>query len=304
MSKTKIEWTEYSWNPVTGCSPVSEGCQNCYARRMAKRLAGRCGYPKNDPFRVTLHPERLEEPLGWKKSRHVFICSMGDLFHEDVPFYFIIKVFAIIALRPHHIFMILTKRPGRMKEWFKYIQCLAARTPAAPVRSVPYNDGRYCEVLRHFFPKGGRIDRNWPLHNAWIGVTAENQQRADERIPLLLQIPAAVRFVSCEPLLEPINLGEYLPRTDYCLAHDRGDLDYPPSECPDCKHIRGIDWVIAGCESGPHRRPAVTWWFRDLQNQCSTFGVPFFLKQMEVNGRIVKMPKLDGKVWDQMPKVP
>jgi len=303
MSKTKIEWVKNNdgssgetWNPVTGCSPVSEGCQNCYARRMAKRLAGRCGYPKDDPFRVTLHPERLEEPLGWKKSRHVFICSMGDLFHEDVPFYFITKVFAIMALRPQHIFIILTKRPGRMKEWFKYIQCLAARTPAAPVRSVPYNDGRYCEVLRHFFHKGGRIDRNWPLHNVWLGVTTENQQRADERIPLLLQIPAAVRFVSCEPLLEPVDLSRWLMVREVSTPA-RWELSRSGSD----EAIPLLDWVICGCESGPNARPMKPDWARQLRDQCQAASVPFFLKQMEVNGRVIKMPRLDGKVWDQIP---
>ena len=276
MAKTKIEWTEYSWNPVTGCSPVSEGCQNCYARRMAKRLAGRCGYPKNNPFQVTLHPKQLWEPLKWKKPRRVFVCSMSDLFHENVFLETIADIWRTMWKCQRHTFIILTKRPERaLKEWFYW-----AEQTGWP--SVP---------------------EGWPLPNVWFGVSVENQQRADERIPLLLQIPAAVRFVSCEPLLGPISLGRYLPWTDYCLAHDCGDLDYPPSECPDCKHIRGIDWVIAGCESGPRRRPAETWWFRDLQNQCSAFGVPFFLKQMEVNGRVIKMPKLDGKVWDQMPKV-
>ena len=167
MGKTKIEWTEYSWNPVTGCTPASEGCQNCYARRMANRLRGRCGYPADDPFRVTLHPERLGEPLRWKKPRRVFVCSMGDLFHEDVPDEFIDYVFAVMGRSQQHTFILLTKRPERMRE---YLQA-----------------GRYQQILNiayrlKYRPEGlGKgIDnpkdmRWWP--NVWLGVTAENQAR-------------------------------------------------------------------------------------------------------------------------------
>ncbi len=122
MGKTKIEWCDTVWNPTSGCSPVSEGCENCWARRFSKRLAGRCGYPKDEPFRVTLHPDRLEEPLRWKKPRRVFVVSMADLFHPDVPDWFVFAVWRVMALTPQHTYMLLTKRPQRTKEWFEKLE--------------------------------------------------------------------------------------------------------------------------------------------------------------------------------------
>ena len=177
MSKTKIEWAEEVWNPVTGCRAISPGCKNCYAERMSKRLAGRYGYPTEDPFQVTLHPGKLTEPLNWKKPRRIFVCSMGDLFHEDVPDRWIDEVFKSIWMcctagdaRKGHIFMILTKRPERMRNFF-----------------------RECPLFEN-------------LSNVWIGVTAENQPQADARISVLRSIPAAKRFVSIEPMLGPVDI--------------------------------------------------------------------------------------------------
>lgn len=271
MGKSKIEWTEYSWNPVTGCTPISEGCQNCYAKRMAKRLAGRGGYPADDPFRVTLHPDKLDEPFKWKKPRRVFVCSMGDLFHEDVSDEFIMKVFDIMHQNPQHTFMVLTKRPERMQDL---------------IDGMIY-DGFWGPIPSHI----------------WLGVTAENQQRADERIPILLQIPAAVRFVSVEPMLGPIRLqrdwlmcpggAEYGHGMSLTRVHAGGCCD---------RHPR-IHWVICGSESGPNHRKTKIEWIRDLREQCISANVPFFLKQMEINGRMVKMPELDGKIWAQFPEV-
>ena len=268
MSKTKIEWTEYSWNPVSGCTPISEGCQNCYARRMAKRLRGRCGYPADEPFKVTLHPEKLAEPLKWRKPRKIFACSMGDLFHESVPESWILAVYTAMEKCPQHTFLILTKRIHRA-----------------------------AEVLNKF------TGRSWPLPNVWLGVTAENQQRADERIPILLEIPAAVRFVSVEPMLGPIRLqrdwlmcpggAEYGHGMSLTRVHAGGCCD---------RHPR-IHWVICGSESGPNHRKTKIEWIRDLREQCISANVPFFLKQMEINGRMVKMPELDGKIWAQFPEV-
>lgn len=272
MPKTKIEWTEYSWNPVTGCTPISEGCQNCYARRMANRLRGRCGYPADDSFRVTLHPERLGEPLRWKEPRRVFVCSMGDLFHEDVPRWMRFEVMDIILQAKQHTFLILTKRPANMKEFFEW-----------------------------YYSKAGRTIET--IKNLWLGVTAENQSRADERIPILLQIPAAVRFVSIEPMLGPIRLqrdwlmcpggAEYGHGMSLTRVHAGGCCD---------RHPR-IHWVICGSESGPNHRKTKIEWIRDLREQCISANVPFFLKQMEINGRMVKMPELDGKIWAQFPEV-
>ena len=315
MADTRIEWAHKVWNPITGCSPVSEGCQNCYARRMANRLRGRCGYPKENPFKVTLHPERLDEPLKWRKPRKVFVCSMSDLFHPDVPFDYITQVFDVMCSwrwpnkeaerigdeslleDPGHTYMVLTKRPERVQDWLQWLsEYWPGDSPVNVNLSVEGHFGRHI----------------------WFGVTAENQQRADERIPVLLQIPAAVRFVSVEPMLSPVRL--ILARR-YCTNCNYLHWSYNPAGsgfvykevyCPECGFAYGyhspegnssIDWVICGSESGQNRRPANIEWIRSLKNQCVDADVPFFLKQMEINGRLVKMPKLDGQVWDQMPEV-
>lgn len=210
---SRIEWTDATWSPVTGCAPISEGCQNCYAKRMANRLRGRCGYPADEPFKVTLHKDRLEEPLRLKKPRRVFVCSMGDLFHEDVPFEFIASVFGVMANSSQNTYMVLTKRPQRMKEFFDWLYLSAASYYARDHRTVPYDDDRINVFIMKIASEYGiNLDfmRKWPLFNVWLGVTAENQARADERIPILLQIPAAVRFVSCEPLLSAIDLTKWI----------------------------------------------------------------------------------------------
>ncbi|MGD1001060.1 MAG: phage Gp37/Gp68 family protein [Candidatus Brocadiia bacterium] len=228
--KTKIEWTEAAWNPITGCSPVSEGCEHCYAQRMAQRLAGRYGYPKAYPFAVTVHDDRMVEPLSWKKPRRIFVCSMADLMHDNVPDMAIRDVIGTIKAAPQHTFQILTKRPRRLEEWV------------------------------------------WPS-NVWLGVTAENQQRADERIPILLTHQhASVLFVSIEPMLGPITLKRYIgdpmPRPWPVLVHADGGT--PP---------RGLDWVICGAETGPGARPMHNVWADDLYRQCKKASVPFFFKK-------------------------
>ena len=298
---TKIEWATDTWNPITGCSPISEACQNCYAERMAKRLAGRCGYPKDEPFKVTLHPDKLDQPMRWKKPRMIFVCSMGDLFHEDVPEIEIIRVFAVMA-DAQHTYLVLTKRPERMKE----------------VLTSPSIANDVWLMTNTGISEDKPI---WPLPNVWLGVTAENQARADERIPVLLQIPAAKRFVSVEPMLGPvdltsIDLGDKITRGygqrriiwDTLIGWEK---QYKPGQKPMPDHFpramknlsAKLDWVICGSESGPNHRKTKIEWIRDLREQCISANVPFFLKQMEINGRMVKMPELDGKIWDQFPEV-
>jgi len=234
---TKIEWCDEVWNPVTGCDPISEGCQNCYAERMAKRLQGRFGYPTGDPFKVTFHPDRLQIPLKWNKPRRVFVNSMGDLFHDDVKDEWIKTVFNAMAtdiLQPClHTYLILTKRPQRMADFF------TANT------------------------KHGTLP--WP--NVWLGVTAENQARADERIPILLSVPAAVRFVSVEPMLGPVDLRRFLW---WGIHPGEGKWRTTPSP---------ISWVIAGPETGPRARPCKAEWIEDLGRQCRSAGVAFFDKR-------------------------
>ncbi|GMA52034.1 hypothetical protein GCM10025857_33910 [Alicyclobacillus contaminans] len=232
--RSAIEWTDATWNPVTGCSKVRFG------------LTEKPWTAPNAAVNVKLHPERLYEPLKWKKPRRVFVNSMSDLFHEQVPDEFIIQVWETMAGAPHHVFQILTKRPERMMNWVKkYGTHVITGEPA--------------------------------LKNVWLGVSVENQKAADERIPLLLQTPAAVRFLSCEPLLGPVDLSAYKPFDGECYCQDRPNGCKPRFAigCPET----AIDWVIVGGESGPHARPMHPDWARSLRDQCQQAGVPFFFKQ-------------------------
>jgi protein gp37 len=256
---TKIEWAEKVWNPVTGCTPISPGCANCYAKRMAPRLAGRCGYPADDPFRVTVHEDKFNEPVHWRKPARIFVGSMTDIFHDEVPFEALDEIFLTMCAHPRHTFLILTKRPQRMQEYFAAV------------------DRRFEDV--HAFVAeqvSGHDYRPWPWANVWLGVTAENQAMADERIPVLLSIPAARRFVSIEPMLGPVDLR--LTRgtrdEDYHGYNDDGPIDYVITSRADDLH-----WVICGGETGPGARPMHPDWPRSLRDQCTSAGVPFFFKQ-------------------------
>lgn len=292
MAKTKIEWVKNNdgaqgktWNPITGCTKISAGCQNCYAERMSKRLAGRCGYDKDDPFNVTLHPDRLGEPLKWRKPQMVFVCSMGDLFHDDVPFDWIDQVFETMALCQTHIFMLLTKREKRVKEWFDTIK---NRRPV-PGQGVctggpPFCLGTHCPSHDQ---NTGYCGSPWPLPNVWLGVTAENQETANERIPTLLQMPAAKRFVSVEPMLGAVDLTEIpLGPNGYGLnfelnAPNGWITGYRENGSPKVHRndqYGKLDWVICGGETGPGARPMHPDWVRNLRDQCVGADVPFFFK--------------------------
>jgi protein gp37 len=277
---TKIEWADETWSPVTGCTPISEGCKNCYARRMSKRLAGRFGYPKDEPFRVTTHPDKLEKPFHWKKPRRIFVVSMGDLFHGAVSFEYIAAVFGVMAANPQHMFLVLTKRPHLMLRWLestldtlKYTNAHAGvcdylvSVTLSRMFSIADNDNeeadRICELVKQ--PK-----EIWPLPNVHLGVSVENQAAADERIPLLLQTPAAKRFISIEPMLGAINLR---------------------------LHRRNIDQVIVGAETGPGKRHMSRHWARSIRDQCITADVPFFFKKDALGDH-----KLDGKIWEELPE--
>jgi protein gp37 len=242
MGTTKIEWTEVTWNSVTGCSKISPGCQNCYAERMAKRLAGRCGYDAKQPFQITSHERRYEEPFRWRDPRMVFVCSMGDLFHEDVPIGCQLGVYETISddRAQKHTFQVLTKRPENMADFH------AAEVVGA-------------------------------LPNLWLGVTAENQEWADKRIPILLDIPAAVRFVSLEPLLGPVDLSPW-------VRESVSSIDYFQRVGPDrIGRKERLDWVIVGAESGPGRRLCDTRWVEDIVRQCHAAKVPVFVKQIHTS---------------------
>jgi protein gp37 len=231
--RSAIEWTEATWNPVTGCSKVSPGCAHCYAETFAERWRGVPGHPYEQGFELRLWPKRLEQPLRWTRPRMIFVNSMSDLFHEDIAAEYIADVFDVMVRAEQHTFQILTKRHGRLAE-------LASKLP-------------------------------WP-DNIWIGVTIENR-RFVHRADYLRQVPAAVRFISAEPLLGPLE-----------------GLD-----------LNGIDWLIAGGESGPRHRPVSIDWLRELRDRCERQQVAFFFKQW--GGRRPKSGgrELDGRTWHQMP---
>lgn len=275
--KTKIEWADRVWNPVVGCTPASAGCAHCYAKRIYERF-----YQERPFSQVQLHPERLDDPLHWRYPSRVLVNSMSDLFHYEVSYDFIADIVETIALSPKHTFMVLTKRPKRMQFIFSEVMKILADNP---------------------------------LPNLWLGVTVENQQAADERIPLLLQTPAAVRFVSVEPMLGPVDLGNYL-----CLTHSKGGLTLG----------NYLDWVICGGETGPGARPMHPDWVVSLRDQCVNANVPFFFKSwgdwepayvsMGLNAkyRVFTFPDretmyrvgkktagriLDGEEWNEFPEV-
>jgi protein gp37 len=279
---SKIEWTDETWNPATGCSKVSPGCKNCYAEQMAKRLAGRYGYPTHG-FDLTLHLGRLTDPLRWRKRRRVFVCSMGDLFHLGIPDWYIDRVWAVMLIcQLHegigsHVFQVLTKRPRRMMGYLRDAN-LPKRLALAAGNIMGDGDGWH-----------DAIARSGVVHpNVWVGISAENQATYDGRLPHLIQTPAAVRFLSLEPLLGPIDLG--LLGT---CARDWG-LGYTPIH----QHIH---WVIAGGESGPGAQPAHPDWFRDLRDQCAQDDVPFFFKQW---GAWWPLDQGCGSFLDDLPRKP
>lgn len=268
--KSKIEWTDASWNPVRGCTKVSAGCKNCYAETFAERWRGVPGHPFEQGFDLRLVPEKLSEPLKWRRPRRIFVNSMSDLFHEDVPFEFIDSVFSVMALCPRHTFQVLTKRPERMREY-----------------------------VSDFYPEGGRLEQMLQdvdgflsdrmtvedekrlscvdvLPNVWLGVSCEDQATADERIPELLKTPAAVRFLSCEPLLGPVEIG--VPTEVGRSSSSREN----PFDTPimSTRIPRGINWVIVGGESGTETRACNVQWVRSIVSRCRCSAVPVFVKQL------------------------
>lgn len=288
---TSIEWARNddgssgrTWNPVGGCDKVSPGCDRCYAEGIARRFAGSKAFPNG--FEVTLHPQRLENPLRWRKPTRVFTNSMSDLFHQDVPDSYIAKVFAVMAATPQHIYMTLTKRHARMRSLLS-----SPAFPAAVESEL--------RALEWKYPKLAPAACMWPLRNAWMGVSAEDQKWADIRIPALMQTPAAVRFVSAEPLLGPVSLR----RSMWTLGDERGHglmASYVHWDC--CEKLHGLDLVIVGAESGAGARPMDMDWVRSIRDECVSTGVAFFLKQDARNGKKIPTPELDGRVWTQMPE--
>lgn len=262
--KSKIEWTDSTWNPITGCSKVSQGCKFCYAERWAIRGMGQWAKDRKRKFTdILFHPDKLTDPIKWKKPRMIFVCSMADLFHPDIPFETIELIFDVMYKAEQHIFQVLTKRPERMLEFYKWYE------------------SQYT---------------GWKQKNIWLGVSVEDQKTADERIPILVSIPAYVRFISIEPLLGAIDK----------IVHWDDDDEI------------AIDWIIVGGESGPKARLVNPDWVRSLRDICVAGGIPFFFKQwgewMPIERYkkkcvMIKVGKkragrlLDGKQWDQMPSL-
>ena len=236
MKNSHIDWTDHTWNPVTGCTQVSPGCDNCYALAIAEPRRGLPSFPQG--FDVTLRPHKLRDPLKWKAPGMIFVNSMSDLFHKDIPPEYVGQIWQTMMAATHHVFQVLTKRPHRAAQLID------------------------------------RMGLPLPPH-IWLGVSAENQQLADNRITALLQIPSAVPWVSAEPLLGPLDLTPFLDR---------------------------LKWVVDGGESGNGRRPADPDWFRSLRDQCQEYGVSFFHKQG--NHRYPGRDReLDGRTWDEYPDV-
>lgn len=265
-NQTGIEWCDATWNPVVGCTAVSPGCEKCYAaRQAATRLAHLEAYQGLAVIdtthrtrwtgKVRMLEHRVREPLKWLKPKKIFVNSMSDLFHKDVPDEFLDRVFAVMALTPQHTYQVLTKRTERMREYMG--------DPATPHRvargesayriaqDYPVSDTQVRNIITGA-QWSAELPFEWPLPSVWAGTSVEDQQRANERIPHLQNTPAAVRFLSCEPLLERLNLTD----------------------------LEGIDWVIVGGETGPGARRMNPDWAREIRDNCKAAGVPFFMKQM------------------------
>lgn len=267
-AKTGIEWTDATWNPVTGCAKVSQGCKNCYALRDWPRMAAaqHTVYYGREFTDVQCHRERLEQPIRWRRPRMIFVNSMSDLFHESVPDEFIDSVFAVMAIAEQHTFQVLTKRPERMQ---RYMATLQARSQKIAQVAMNVLNGKYWSDGDGLWDSvAHKIDAG-PLPNVWLGVSVEDQATADERIPHLLQTPAAIRWISAEPLLGPIDLK----RTTTGMPWIGGIFG-------DGRKFEGIlDWVVVGGESGRKARPMHPEWARMLRDQCKAAGVQFLFKQ-------------------------
>ncbi len=341
-----IEWTDATWNPVTGCAVVSPGCTNCYAMRLAgTRLAqhpSRAGLTRDTKAgpvwtgEVRLSEEWLDQPLRWRRPRRIFVCAHGDLFAEQVPDEWIDRVFAVMALAPQHTFQVLTKRAARMREYLTQAERLLGERDGSEPRSSTQGRVvvRAAALDRERFMRNEGVPR-WPLPNVWLGVSAEDQRRADERIPDLLATPAAVRFVSAEPLLGPVRLDRIKEGVDDfadCGGHPdpywpldtcdamwldalRGAMD-AEARAPDGSRrgdidvglVHGggkLDWVIVGGESGRGARPMHPDWARSIRDQCAAAGVPFFFKQWGewAPGDAFGVTK-DGPITDRRGNVP
>ncbi len=325
MSGTSIAWTDFTWNPVRGCSRVSEGCRHCYAERLAARNLPELRSPTTGKAfaqmtptgprwtgKVELIPSKLDEPLHWRRPRRVFVNSMSDLFHEALDFHDIAAVYGVMAMASRHTFQVLTKRPARRLAFMRWMGELVGpgNVPLANMKTLPLMGALIAADHRGVRPGRGVVAaaqvRSWPLSNVWEGVSVEDQATADERIPLLLQTPAAVRWASYEPALAPVDFSRFLTAGDSDnlkrgSEHSRTDGDVPaarvaapqrqrPHRDKSTGHelsdqgaerlaVGNLDWIVVGGESGPGARPFNLRWALSAEQQCRAAGVPFFCKQ-------------------------
>lgn len=302
--KTSIEWTRgddgtpgATWNPVTGCTKVSPGCDNCYAETFAERWRGTPGHHFEAGFDLTLRPSRLDQPLKWTRPRRIFVNSMSDLFHDDIPDSFLDEIFGVMAVAHvlhGHQFQVLTKRHGRMRSYLrKDMRTLPGGYLGSTRKAIAGAAHRWAidRLNAGALSDGIEFGSEWPLPGVWLGVSVEDQKWANVRIPALLETPAAVRWLSCEPLLGPIDLGigdphaghesddvDGFPHPRICLTCSPEDLDVvyfrrDPGDSLD------IDWVVVGGESGRNARPMHPDWARSLRDQCVSAEIPFLFKQ-------------------------
>jgi protein gp37 len=325
-SKTEIAWTDRTWNPIRGCSRVSEGCRNCYAERMAARFskpgkpfhgfaeAGRAGSLWTG--RVELVPRSLDEPLRWRKPQRIFVDSMSDLFHDGLSNEAIAAVFGVMAAAPQHTFQVLTKRAARMTEWFAWAKNTFGRPERGGMGYAMACFATDAKGSRAVCSRGWADDRRWPLPNVMLGVSVEDQRTADERIPLLLETPAAKRFVSYEPALGPVDFEDFLRPLCECELQDPLSSAMEHDEaCP--AGAGPLHQIIVGGESGPGARPFDVAWARSVVAQCREAGVACFVKQlganlfdrvvMDARGRVaggVKGPRLKDRKGGDMAEWP
>jgi protein gp37 len=292
MADTNIGWTDKVWNPTVGCSRVSPGCENCYAETFANRLEGMGQARYKGLTVVGKHgarwtgevrqvPEVLAAPLGWRKGRRVFVNSMSDLFHEAVPFKYVAAVFGVMAACPQHTFQVLTKRPSRALEFFEWLNERAAAAGSFPVAICAAQASQQMNRPSDFMPDLVAEWPAWPLQSVHLGVSVEDQVRADERIPLLLKCPAAVRWISAEPLLGPITLHNLWVRR-FTTS------DWTPGR---------LDWVVVGGESGAGHRSCEPSWIDSLVEQARRAGdLPIFVKQ-DSGPRPGTQGRLSAETW-------
>lgn len=309
MSTSRIEWTDATWNPIVGCTRCSPACDHCYAVRMAHRLGSNSQTPQYKGLtrmtpdgpdwtgEVRCLEAELSRPLKWRKPRRIFVGSMTDLFHEAVPFAFLDRIFAVMSLCPQHTFQVLTKRPERMREYLTRddVRLSIRRNAEIIGRHLPDNHpgfSRYNWEVDDL----GRVVPIWPLPNVWLGTTIWDQASADHAVPILLDTPAALRFVSVEPCLGAVYLENWFYDTAPSTAGPWSDpLGRPCEGYPRSGGIGGqmcssrpsklLSWVICGGETGPGARPMHPAWPRNLRDQCEAAGVAFFMKKMSGGGQ-------------------